>query len=496
MDMRSLSAAVSAFRSRLANIASVTFGGRRDLYRAFGYKRELVVSDYRSRFDRNEVANRIVKALPYATWRGGADIVEDEDPEVITAFEQAFIDLDKRIKIWDKVKRADVLAGIGRYAILLIGAPGDLNTPLVTCSFDDLVYLQPFAEEDATIEKFDSETASPRFGLPEYYTVKRTSMTGGGSITAINVGRRVHWSRVIHVSDGLLDDNVYGEPRLKGIWNRIDDLEKVVGGGAEAFFRRADQGTMFDLDPELEFTPEQQTALKNQINEFENGFKRTIFSRGLDMKTMGSDVADFKAPVEAILSLISTGCGIPMRVLMGSEQGKLAAKQDRANWDNRVTDRQNDYADPCIARVLVDRLIALGAVPPPVNGEGAYEIHFSSIATMDDEQRASMATQWATLNQTTGKTIVTVDEIRTLVLELPPLGDVDEGAAQQNDEPPAPKPSGFGRTAAAKKGGASWKKVHQAADRFRQASKAGRLRQLRSRPNRDRSLSPAEGAEE
>jgi hypothetical protein len=479
-SFRSLVQAAYGLRTRLANIGGITFGGKRDLYRAFGYQRELFPRDYRSRYDRNEVANRIVKALPQATWRGGCDIVEDEDPKTVTPFEQVFIDIDRRLKLWDMVRRADILAGLGRYSILLLGAPGELNEPLVTCAPEDLVYLQPYGEEDAVIDLFDIDSKSPRFGKPVFYQIKRTSAQTAGAISQ-NLGKRVHWTRVIHLSDGLLDDSVYGEPRLKCVWNRLDDLDKLAGGGSEAFFKRADGGTQFDLDPELDFKPEQKAALQTRIDQFEHGFQRYLLTRGVTMNREGSDVADFKNQVESIIGLICAGTGIPQRVLTGSEQGKLAAKQDAANWDNRVTDRQNDYAGPMVARVVVDRFIELGIAPEPKDGAGAYETQFSSIATMDDEQRAEMASRWASLNRN-GKIVVTVDEIRTRVLELPPLGEVDPAAEAQNNAPPEPKQP-FGRSArAAEKGGASWKKVHQAADRFRPASKADRLRELRTRP--------------
>jgi hypothetical protein len=68
-------------------MASVTFGGKRNVmlnFRTLGYKERLYVEDYRARFARNEVANRVVKALPKATWKGGADIIEDEDPTTET----------------------------------------------------------------------------------------------------------------------------------------------------------------------------------------------------------------------------------------------------------------------------------------------------------------------------------------------------------------------------------------------------------------------------
>lgn len=517
VTMRALAEVALAFRARLANVAGKTFDGKRDAYKIFGYKRELFPTDYRSRYRRNAVANRIVKALPNATWRGGADIVEDEDPDTVTPFEQAVIDLDKRLKIWDKVKRADVLAGIGRYAVLLMVAPGEVDTPLVSCPPDGLVQLVPYAEEDATVERWDADKNSPRFGHPVFYSIKRTEISETSVNTAGNVGKRVHWTRILHISDGLLDDNVYGEPRLECVWNLLDDLEKLSGGGSEAFAKRADQGVQFDLDPEAKLSDEAKAALKQQIEEYEHELRRTMFTRGIEAKTLGSDVADFKSPIEAIMSLISAGTGIPQRVLMGSEQGKLAAKQDRANWDNRVQDRQKDFAEPCIVRPLIDRFIELGVLPKPggavetdVETEerddepetkvaGDYEVHFSSLTTMDDEQRADMAAKWKALNSG-GETVVTVNEIRTLCLDLEPIEDVltpeeltmrQEAIAAKHEQTVNPPPP-MGRFN--KKGGRDWKHVHQAADRFRRAGKAGRLSLLRRRQTGHGSGSPAEGA--
>jgi hypothetical protein len=141
------------------------------------------------------------------------------------------------------------------------------------------------------------------------------------------------------------------------------DLEKVVGGGAEAFWRRADRGMQLDLDPTIDVSQEQKDAMKVQLEEYEHELRRILTTRGVKINELGSDVADFKSPVDAIMALISAGTGIPQRVLMGSEQGKLAAKQDRANWDNRVTDRQSDFAGPLVLRPFIDKMIAIKALP-------------------------------------------------------------------------------------------------------------------------------------
>lgn len=486
MNLRTLASAID-FRSQLAGIAGMTFGGKRDLYRAFGYKRQLFPEDFRARYERNEVAAGVVDAFPDACWRGGAEVVEDDTIDKVTTFEQAVLDLDHRLKLWDALLRTDKVSGIGRYALLVYLAPGELDTPLERCNPDELMGLQPYAEDEAKVQEWDVDRKSPRFGKPRYYALNRRTTSGmATAINSVNVSRRVHYSRVLHVSDGLLDDSIFGTPRLRRIWNRLDDLEKVVGGGAEAFFRRADAGTMFTLDPTQEFDPEDQKKLRKKIDDFEHGFKRTLFARGLDMKVENAQVADFKSQVESIMSLISAGTGIPQRVLMGSEQGKLAAKQDRASFDNKVTDRQNDYCGPMVARPFFDRLIELGVLPEPVNG---YEVKFTSIKTMDDEQRSNIASAWADLNKPQGPIIVVPDEIRE-VLGLAPLADVaphlipepgHDNPAPSGQPAPAPAP-----VVAKAKGGAPYLHVHAAADRFRPSRKAARLRSLRRRRASDR----------
>src|SRR5690242_7737118 len=151
-------------RANLANTAGISFGGKRDLYKALGYPRNLFASDYRSYYRRNAVSGRIVEAKPEATWYGEGEVFEDEDPETVTQFEAEWKKLNERLRLWATFERVDVLAGIGRYAILLLGAPGDLEVPLVSCSADDLMYVTAFSEEDARIDRFETDLANPRYG--------------------------------------------------------------------------------------------------------------------------------------------------------------------------------------------------------------------------------------------------------------------------------------------------------------------------------------------
>lgn len=360
-------------RMRAVGLAGVTFGGNRDIFEACGYERRLLLKQYRARYNRGDMASRIVEAYPESTWRGtGQDAVyDDESPDVETPFERAWNDLNKRLRIWSVLYRADVLAGLGHYAVILIGAPGDMGSPLPpVLKADDVKYLVPYAQEDAPITRWVEKTDDARFGQPEQYQLRRTSQLSYSSefMRAPMAGllsRPVHWSRVIHICEGMLDDEVFGKPRLERVWNRLDDLDKVVGAGSESFWQRAHQGVQFNVDKEIEFDPEEADELNRNIREFIHTQTRAIKTRGVDMNVMGSDVADFSKNVASLVSLISATTKIPQRLLLGSERGELASTTDRDTWVERVQDRRTRLAEPFMLRALVDRFIQHGIMPRP-----------------------------------------------------------------------------------------------------------------------------------
>jgi hypothetical protein len=411
-------------RASIATRAGITFAGKRDLYEALGYRKTLLPEDYRSRYERGDIAARIVEALPKATWRGGAELIEDEDPNVVTDFEEAWAELSRRLRIWPTLSRADVLAGLGRYSVILIGAPGLFSEELPHFTDQSQVaYLQPFSEADAEIDQWVTQTDDPRFGLPLRYRLSRVDPSAIGGRGAKGQRQYVHWTRIIHVADGVLDENAYGQPRLQRIWNRLDDLDKVIGGGAEAFWHRAHQGMQLDLDPEITLTPgsAEEKALKDEVDEYEHGLRRTLRTQGVKLKMLGSDVANFSGPADAIVAIISAATGIPQRILMGSERGQLASTQDDSNWDERVTDRRNEWAGPHVVCQLADRLIEYGALPQPVE----YEVRWPQVQNLDEQGKAKLADTYAGINQKQGETVITTDEIRDRALGLPPLAEID-----------------------------------------------------------------------
>lgn len=454
-DTYALRAATSVLIERMQFMrqAGITFGGKRDLYEVLGYNRIITNKEYRDRYLRGGIAKRIVEALPKATWRGGPEVIEDEDPKTETAFEAAFLALVTRMKVWEVLKRADILAGLSNYSVLLIGAAGpyDQELPKGTGKPDALLFLTPFTGGggpglsqggtsganyvDATIQTFEQDTASPRFGLPTSYQLRRLD------ISSPEMQKPVHWSRIIHIAEGCLDNEVYGIPTLENVWNLLDDLDKVTGGGAEAFWLRANQGLHLMVDKDAALTPDEKTALKDQAEEYQHQMRRILQTRKVDVQPLGSDTANFSNPADAILTQIAGSKGIPKRILTGSEMGELASSQDRDNWKDQVNGRQTGYAEEYMIRPLVDRLIAYNYLPATAQ---PYQVRWAHIETLTEDEKATGATKWATVNQTQGTTVFTDDEIRDKWYGMEPLTPEQKAAAEAAKPKPEPPPAPFG----------------------------------------------------
>lgn len=438
--------------------AGITFNGLRDLYEVLGYSRVLSTADYRDRYERGGISGRIVDVYPNATWRGDMELVEDEDPQTDTEFEQAWKSLATRLKINAYLQRADTLSQLSQYAVLLLGASGELNQELPRGRGpDDLVYLQPYAGDGgpgmqtaggfgmrgsgggatavgyatAMIRSLVTDSKNPRFGLPEFYQLRRTDV-GSQDMTM-----PVHWTRCLHLADGCLDNDVYGRPRLQRVWNLLDDLDKVTGGGSEAFWLRANQATSYNVDSDAQLSEPEKETLKTQAEEFQHQMRRFILTRKVKVESLGSDVANFANPADAIETQIAGALAMPKRILTGSEMGELASSQDRDNWKDQVNGRQTGYAGPYIVRPLVDRLIQYGYLPSPKKGPLAYEVRWPHIQTLTEQEKSAGAKDWASTNQTNGSVVFTDDEIRDKWYGMEPLTPEQKAQAMAQRAPVA-----------------------------------------------------------
>lgn len=421
-------------RQGLANRLGVAFNGDRDVFEAAGYKKALLFEDFYSAYRRGDIARRIVTAAPDETWRMAPDVWdggEDEpDAETVTDFEAAWEmlaadydigeDAETPLSIWHSLALVDRLSGIGRYGVLYLGlADGKQPSEAVDAGAlagpGDLLYMQAFDEGGAQVAQVDGDNTSRRFGLPLYYNLVVPTGEVGGQRQM-----RAHWTRCIHVAEGVDNNPLLGTPRLEACWNRLVDILKIMAGAGEAAWKLLDAGHILTTQ-EGKRLPTSETALadlEDQIEEFVHGLRRWLLTEGLEATQIGGSISDPTGLVMANVALISAATGIPQRILLGSERGELASSQDEDNWAKQIETRQRLHAEAMIVRPFIQRLIWAGVLPKP--DTGAVTVAWQKLRKEDKQRAAGVADTVAAALQ---KAKITVDPVEFVRVYLPDLNE-------------------------------------------------------------------------
>lgn len=430
---------------------------RRNIDDECGYKVNPSISDYRDYFDKDAIAARVVEVLPAESWQVQPCLYEDDDPDSETEFEKAWAELIANIKgddnyfqdqegstIWQYLRRADELCGIGTFGLILLGlddgkplwqpaagAPPDgapaadanprlggylapeagvtgtdaqyyTGSPLAATPAQPpapapkgrkpkLLFLRVFDESLVQVTSYESDLRNPRYGQPVYYLITLNDprvQHGGLGMSATT--ERVHWSRVVHVADNLKNSEIFGTPRMKPVMRNIQNLEKLYGGSAEMYWKGAFPGLSLETAPELggDVVWDRQD-LRDTIENYFNGLQRVLALNGFTAKTLSPTVVDPGTQIQVQIQAICIKLGIPQRVFMGSERGELASSQDDAKWNDVLRARQRDHVTPRIIAPFVNRLILLGVLPKPKE----LHVDWPDLDSQTDAGKAAIAVQ-------------------------------------------------------------------------------------------------------
>lgn len=385
---------------------------RRNLADECGYPRSgtITLEDYRRQYRRNPIAKKVVDLLPDHSWQVYPTIFEDETSENDTPFEEAVKDLGNRLveeswyqdsegdPVWEYLGRVDRISGINHYSTLLIGVGGeegqDLSQPLEFRPDDsvnrELIYLRAFPEYLSMITDYEKDPSNPRFRLPTTYNMSFDD-TEDVSHTAVSVGAgqtAVHWTRVVHVTDQIMSNEVLATPRMLSVFNRLLDLDKVYGGSAEMYWKGAFPGISFETIPQLGADVEVDTSdIQSMMEKYQNGLQRYLLTTGMHANSLAPQVVDPSPLINAHLEAICVDQSCPKRIFMGSERGQLASGQDRYQWDNVITSRRNNYVTPKIIVPVTNRFIQLGILPRPKG----FSVSWPEIETLSELEKAEVA---------------------------------------------------------------------------------------------------------
>ena len=375
----------TAGRAMWSQLAGMQFAGDRDIDTNLGYEKDPSLEQYQSYYDRRDLASVIVDAPAQTTWRENPIITDGSEGK--SKFIAGWNELESRLKAYSYMERADRLSGIGHYGVLLIGTKdGELSEPLLKVgSAQDVIYLSTYSESYAKVKTYETDTSNPRFGRPKVYEIDLK----GNVATGFDVGKQdVHYSRIIHIAEGLLENEVFGEPRLQKVYNRLQDMDKVVGPSAEAYWKLVFKGYALSTKEGYEMDPADKEAIKEEWQNYIHNFQRLIAAEGVDFDALTAKPEDPGPVFDVIIKLISGKTRIPQRVLLGSERGELASSQDEANWLGYISGRQKNFAQPFILEALIDRLVDIGAIEAAK--DGIYKVEWPSLFYINAKEEAEV----------------------------------------------------------------------------------------------------------
>lgn len=378
-------------RANFAQKLGWQYGGERKVYEALGYptEKELTFQYYYDKYDRQDIASAVIDKPVEATWDGQLMLTEEDKQVDESPLNKAWLELEDKLSVKSRLVKLDKLAGIGQFGLLLFGFD-DVKEPKdwkkAVTGKRNLLYLKQMSEATVAIHEWEKNSAKPNFGLPLLYKIQI-----GGSGTDQSKEIIVHYSRVIHVKSNNLLSEVYGRPRLKPIVNRLEDLEKILGGDAEMFWRGARPGYHASAKEGYEMGPAETEALEDELDKYEHDLRRFISAQGVDIKEMASQVADPLNHIDGQLQAISAQTGIPKRILIGSERGELSSSQDKDQWLTLVQARMKEFAEPSIFRPFIDKCIEHGVLPKTAK----YFVIWADIFAPSEKQKAEVGVERA-----------------------------------------------------------------------------------------------------
>ena len=382
-ELKDLMVKANDLRAQLSSrysYGSSSAGGGPTTDQILNHPETIQYSDYKQRYKRQDIANRVINGPVNATWK--EDPYVTETSAAFTLFERDYKRLEDSTNLYYHLRKVDLLATLGRFSILYIGFDDSAeNLSYPPENIAGVNYLSAIAEDSVQISLWDTDPKSKRFGLPTMYQVKFDS--GDTQTSTVYVS----WTRVLHVAENTLESDVYGIPYMEPIYNRLIGLDKLCGGSPEMYWRGARPGYTAQAQPDSIVNQTQINSIKSELTSYINDMQRFLFVEGVDIKALAPQVVSPKEHVDVQIQMIAGATGMPIRMLTGSERGELASSQDERAWLKLIEQRREEVAKDIILIPLIDKLIDLGVLHNPRKG---YTVVWEPIVVLEEKDKAEI----------------------------------------------------------------------------------------------------------
>jgi hypothetical protein len=383
-------------RSRMASLISgdnFTGDTLHDIAVDYGYPEILEFRNFWNMYRRFGIADIVITLPVTLSWLYSPAIKSDNE-----SFTKAVDDLISDLKFYQRLKGIDTRQRVGRYAGMFMRVKDgeDPSQPIKgkLAGFSSLVQMVPLYEGQLTVSATDSDPKSDRFSLPTMY---QFNGGGVGSRNEDNVSSfQIHYSRIVIAAEGADDGGIYGIPALESCYNSLMDLRKIIGGGAEGFYKNAAQSIVFNLKDTAQAT--NNKVLLDKFNDKFDEFsrdrtRRALWTPGMDATTL--DSSNLASPKEHFFNAlydVSASSMIPTTTLIGQQTGRLASDQDSRSLLSGINSRNNNYVTDMISSHL-DWLIKYGILP-----FAEYTIEWEDLLALSDNEKLENALKMADTN--------------------------------------------------------------------------------------------------
>lgn len=300
----------------------------------------------------------------------------------------------RSIRAWSKLKDLDRRNLVGRYAAVIyrVADSKTLDQPLERAT--KLVDLVPVYENQIKVTKWNSEQGAENYGTPAMFQYRKVSPPGTETEGRPEEWADVHPSRVQILAEGAVGDFYDGVPLLRAGFNRLVDLDKIAGGSGESFLKNSARTIVFKYDagatpqaipgPDGNAQTSVRAAHEEQARALNRSTDAAVVMQGGDATTLQTSISDPTGPWTTAANEFAASVRIPFTVLFGQQTGRLASDEDKADFANRCSSRQEFELTPMLEE-FITRMQAAGIIEA-----GEFEIEWPPVNAPTEKDKAEL----------------------------------------------------------------------------------------------------------
>lgn len=380
------------------------FGGgpKHNHYADFGWPEQVTFTDLQTMYARNGLAQAAVEGHVAKIWETDPELFEEEAAHEPTELETEFKRWAEDMRFWQKLAEADRRGMVGDYAglILQVADNQDWGKPLGKVrGLQDIWDLIPTWEGELVPATWDTDTKSRRYGQPITYQYNEQQIKGRQGAPSPRQ-LVIHYTRVILWSS---TGDLLGRSMLRPGYNALLDVEKVIGGGAEGFWKNARQSLTLDIDSASNMSKLAQALGVNEtdlgaklnevVDDWARGFDKALMTQGIKAEALNITMPQPEEFQTGPMNMFAASVRMPVRVMIGNVTGERATVEDEIAWAKRCNGLREKEKKPLIKTVL-NRLEACGALPPGID----WFIDWADLTEGTASERLDLALKMAEIN--------------------------------------------------------------------------------------------------